>query len=143
MVWPIYRGHDWSGLSPIKRGPYHVYQASHSGGAVTILLVYVDDILVTSGDVDEIHRLTEALSRQFEMKQLGPLKYFLGIEVVNSKASISLSQHKYTLDLLQETGQLRCKPTTTPLDENVKIGKGDDSATVDRTSYQRLIGKLM
>ena len=44
----------------------------HSGGAVTILLVYVDDILVTGGDVDEIYILTEALSSKFEMKQLGP-----------------------------------------------------------------------
>ena len=69
----------------------------------TLLLVYVDDILITGGDVAEIRRLTEALSSQFEMKQLGQLKYFLGIEVAYSKDGISLSQHKYTLDLLQET----------------------------------------
>ena len=80
----------------------HVLFIKHggNGGAITILLVYVDDILITRGDVKEIRKLTEALSRQFEMKQLGPLKYFLGIEVAHSKAGISLNKHKYTLDLL-------------------------------------------
>ena len=52
-----------------------------------VLLVYVDDILITGGDVEE-------LSKQFEMKELGQLKYFLGIEVAYSKEVISLSQHK-------------------------------------------------
>ena len=87
------------------RGDHTLFiKHSRSGGAVTILLVYVDNILVTGGDIDEIYRLTEALSKHFEMNQLGPLKYFLGIKVANSKAGISLSQHKYTLDLLQEIG---------------------------------------
>ena len=115
----------------------HALFVKHDGrsGAVTILLVYVDDILITGGDIEEIHKLTEALSGQFEMKQLGPLKYFLGIEVAYSKEGLSLSQHKYTLDLLQETGQLGCKPTTTPLDINVKIGKGDDGAAIDKAFY--------
>ena len=103
----------------------------------------MDDILITGGDAVEIHQLTTALSGQFEMKELGQLKYFLGIEVAYSKEGISLSQHKYTLDLLQETGQLGCKPTSTPLDVNVKIGKGDDGAAVDKAFYQRLIGKLI
>ena len=122
----------------------HVLFIKHSAtGAVTLLLVYVDDILITGGDAAEIHRLITALSGQSEMKELGQLKYFLGIEVAYSKEGISLSQHKYTLDLLQETGQLGCKPTSTPLDVNVKIGKGDDGAAVDKAFYQRLIGKLI
>ena len=108
---------------------------------LSLLLVYVDDILITRGDVEEIHKLTKALSRQFEMKQLGPLNYFLVIEVAYSRARISLNQHKYTLDLLQETGQFGCKPATTPLDVNVKIGNGDNGAVVDRAFCQRLIGK--
>ena len=107
------------------------------------MIVYVDDILITRGDVGEIYWVPDALSRQFEMKDLGQLKSVLGIEVAYSKEGISLSQHKYTLDLLQETGQLGCKPTTTPLDVNVKFGKGDNGAAIDKTFYQRLIGKLI
>ena len=88
---------------------YHQARGDHAlfikhredGKGSTLLLVYVDDILITGGDVTEIRRLAEAFSSQFEMKQLGPLKYFLGIEVAYSKDGISLNQHKYILDLLQ------------------------------------------
>ena len=97
--------------------------------------MYVDDILITRGDCEEIQMLTKALFAQFEIKAFGQLKFFLGIEVAYSKDGISLSQHKYVLDLLQETGQLGCKPTTTPLDVNVKIGKGDEGAAVDKAFY--------
>ena len=125
------------------RGDHALFIKYGTTGMVTIILVYVDDIIVTGGDAREIRRLTTSLSEQFEMKALGQLKYFLGIEVAYSESGISLSQHKYTLDLLQETGQLGCKPTTTPLDVNIKIGKGDDGAAVDKLFYQRLIGKLI
>ena len=125
------------------RGDHALFIKYSTTGMVTILLVYVDDIIVTGGDAREIRRLTTSLSEQFKMKALGQLKYFLGIEVAYSESGISLSQHKYTLDLLQETGQLGCKPTTTPLDVNIKIGKGDDGAAVDKLFYQRLIGKLI
>ena len=125
------------------RGDHAMFIKHSTSGAVTLLLVYVDDILITGGNVAEICRLADALSGQFEMKELGQLRYFLDIEVTYSKDRISLSQHMYTLDLLQETGQLGCKPTTTPLDINVKIGKGDDGAAVDKTFYQMLIGKLI
>ena len=125
------------------RGDHALFIKYGTTGMVTILLVYVDDIIVTGGDAREIRRLTTSLSEQFEIKALGQLKYFLGIEVAYSESRISLSQHKYTLDLLQETGQLGCKPTTTPLDVNIKIGKGDDGAAVDKLFYQMLIGKLI
>ena len=125
------------------RGDHALFIRHSAAGGVTLLLVYVDDILITGGNIEEIRRLGDALSEQFEMKELGQLRYFLGIEVAYSKEGISLSQHKYTLDLLQETGQLGCKPATTPLDINAKIGKEDDGAVVDKAFYQRLIGKLI
>ena len=56
------------------------------------------------------------------MKDLGPLKYFLGIEVVRSKKGIFQSQRKCALDLLNETGMLACSPINTPMEENLKLG---------------------
>ena len=110
------------------RGDHTLFIKHGASGATTILIVYVDDILITGSDLVEIQHLSDALSGQFDMKKLGVLKYFLGIEFAHSKAGICMSQHKYTLDLLKETGQLACKSAATPLDPNVKIGKGEDGA---------------
>jgi hypothetical protein len=73
-------------------------------GKITALIVYVDDMVVTGNDPVERKALQSYLSKEFEMKDLGPLKYFLGIEVSRSNKGIFLCQRKYTLDLLQETG---------------------------------------
>ena len=66
---------------------------------ITTLIVYVDDMVVTGNDSEERKALQNYLSREFEMKDLGHLKYFLGIEVSRSSEGI-LSQRKYVLDLL-------------------------------------------
>ena len=77
-------------------------------GKITTLIVYVDDMVVIENDLEEKKALQNYLSREFEMKYLGLLKYFLGIEVSRSSERIFLSQRKYVLDLLQETGMLGC-----------------------------------
>jgi hypothetical protein len=77
-------------------------------GKITALIVYVDDMVVTGNDDEERKALQSYLSKEFEMKDLGPLKYFLGIEVSRSSKGIFLSQRKYTLDLLEETGMSAC-----------------------------------
>ncbi|WJZ86050.1 hypothetical protein VitviT2T_005550 [Vitis vinifera] len=69
-------------------------------GNITTLIVYVDDMVVTGNDPEERKALQNYLSRDFEMKDLGPLKYFLRIEVFQSSEGIFLSQRKYVLDLL-------------------------------------------
>lgn len=80
-----------------------------------MFIVYVDDIVIT-GDVHEkIEHLKRLLAREFEVKDLGQLKYLLGMEVARSKYGIYVSQWKYTLDLLQETGMLGCKAANTPV----------------------------
>jgi len=87
----------------MRRGDHTLFFKHSSKGNVTTLLVYVDDIIVTEDDFVEQTQLKERLSQEFEIKDLGVLKYFLGIEVAYSKVRIFLSQRKYILDLLQET----------------------------------------
>ena len=70
----------------------------------------------------EVVRLKENLRREFEIKDLGQLRYFLRIEVVRSPRGIVLSQRKYVLDLLDETGMLGCRSTTIPIEQNHKLG---------------------
>ena len=115
----------------------------HQNGNVTALIVYVDDMVVTGDDLVEQAALKSYLSTKFEMKDLGPLKYFLGIEVSRCKSGIFLSQRKYVLDLLEETGMTACKPDSTPLAEGMKLGIDQNQVPVDKGRYQRLVGRLM
>ncbi|CAA6665275.1 unnamed protein product [Spirodela intermedia] len=94
----------------------HILFFNHSSlGGVTTLIVYVDDIIVTRNNDAEKRLLSQCLSQEFEMKIVRRLKYFLGIEVAYFKNSIFLSQQKYVIDLLQETGKTTCKPVNSPI----------------------------
>ena len=104
----------------------HTLFLKHRQSKVTALIVYVDDMIITGDDADEISRLQEQLSTEFEMKNLGGLKYFLGIEVARSRKGIFLSQQKYVLDLLTEVGLLECKPVDTPIVQNHRLGEYSD-----------------
>ncbi|KAA0025328.1 cysteine-rich RLK RECEPTOR-like protein kinase [Cucumis melo var. makuwa] len=112
-------------------------------GKIAILIVHVDDIVLTGDDQTEISQLKKRMGDEFEIKDLGNLKYFLGMEVARSKEGISVSQRKYTLDLLTEIGMLGCRPADTPIEFNCKLGNSDDQVPVDKEQYQRLVGKLI
>ena len=71
------------------------------------------------------------------------MKYFLGMEVARSKQGILISQRKYTLDLLKDTGMLGCKPRHTPLERNWKYLLKDNDPPVDKERYQRLVGRMI
>ncbi|RVX10062.1 Retrovirus-related Pol polyprotein from transposon RE1 [Vitis vinifera] len=79
----------------------------------------------------------------FLKKQHGPLKYFLRIEVSRSSEGIFLSQRKYTLDILQETGMSGCQPVDTPIEEGLKLCVEPNQVSTDKGKYQRLVGRLM
>ncbi|RVW44659.1 Retrovirus-related Pol polyprotein from transposon RE1 [Vitis vinifera] len=115
---------------------------SHTG-KMAILIVYVDDIILSGNDMEELQNLKKYLSEEFEVKDLGNLKYFLGMEVARSRKGIVVSQRKYILDLLKETGMLGCKPIDTPMDSQKKLGIEKESTPVDRGRYQRLVGRLI
>ncbi|RVX15204.1 Retrovirus-related Pol polyprotein from transposon RE2 [Vitis vinifera] len=107
---------------------------SHAG-KMAILIVYVDDIILSGNDMEELQNLKKYLSEEFEVKDLGNLKYFLGMEVARSRKGIVVSQRKYILDLLKETGMLGCKPIDTPMDSQKKLGIEKESTPVDRGRY--------
>lgn len=109
----------------------------------TALLVYVDDIVVASNSLESISALKTFLNTHFRIKDLGTLRYFLGIEVARSPKGIHLCQRKYTLDILADLGNLACKPLKLPMDQNHKLSKSSGTPLADPTSYRQLIGRLL
>ena len=128
---------------------YHQSNSNHTlflkkqHGKINALIVYVDDMVVTGNDPDERKALQIYLSSEFKMKDLGQLKYFLGIEVSRSDKGIFLSQRKYALDLLHETDMSACQPVDTPVEEGLKLCVETNQVPVDKGRYQRLVRRLM
>jgi hypothetical protein len=120
----------------------HTLFFKHNYDKITILVVYVDDIVITGDDDMEILCPKKALAKYFEVKDLGYLHYFLGIEVAYGAQGIYLSQRKYVIDLLTDTGMLNCKPVATPIEHNHRI-LADSGDPVDKHQYQRLVGRLI
>ena len=83
---------------------------------IVVLLVYVDDIVITGFDYALLAQLKTHLSKSFHMKYLGPLTYFLGLEVHCSPSSISLNQHKYASDLVAIAGLQGATFVHTPME---------------------------
>ncbi|RVW96868.1 Retrovirus-related Pol polyprotein from transposon RE1 [Vitis vinifera] len=121
---------------------HSVFYHHNSLGQCIYLVVYVDDIVITGSDQDGIQKLKQHLFTHFQTKDLGKLKYFLGIEIAQSSSGVVLSQRKYALDILEETGMLDCKPVDTPMDPNVKLVPGQGEPLGDPGRYRRLVGKL-
>lgn len=84
-------------------------------------MVYVDDIVIASNDDSEVEQLKSNLKKVFKLRDLGPLRYFLGLEIARSSKGIFVCQRKYILDLLVETGLLACKPSSIPMDSSFKF----------------------
>jgi hypothetical protein len=112
---------------------------------VTIyLLVYVDDIIVTSSSLGAIDALLQDLKSDFALKDLGRLNYFLAIEVTHLADGIVLSQVKYANDILCRMGMLSCKPVSTPLSTSDKLSARDGVllGLEDIKTYQSVVGAL-
>ena len=89
----------------------------HSKGSLfTALLVYVNDMVITGNDHVCVVSLKSVLDQKFGIKDLGPLKYFLGLEIARNK-TINLTQRKYALEVLEETGMTGCKPIQTLMEQ--------------------------
>lgn len=123
-------------------------QADHSlftychGKIFLILLIYVDDILITGNHSAMIIKLIVDLNSKFRMKDLGSLHYFLGLEIHRDANGLLINQHKYTIDLLQRTGFINAKPLSTPVVTGNKLSLYDGDPLSDPTTYRSVVGEL-
>uniref|UniRef100_A0A1J3J2T0 Retrovirus-related Pol polyprotein from transposon TNT 1-94 n=4 Tax=Noccaea caerulescens TaxID=107243 RepID=A0A1J3J2T0_NOCCA len=127
----------------------HTLFTLQSQEGIIVVLIYVDDIIISGNNKVGIQDTKAFLHSVFDIKDLGELKYFLGIEVCRSTDGLFLSQRKYILDLLCETGNLEAKPAPTPLEDTYKAnqqGESDtksDCAFHDAPLYRKIVGKLI
>ena len=111
-------------------------------GNPVMLLLYVDDMFVTGMDwliVDTKRKLAAKL----EIKDLGMMHYFLGMEMSQNVEGISLGKGKYTVEILKRFGMMDCKAMTTPMASNLNPLSDASSESVDATMYCQMIGSLM
>jgi hypothetical protein len=110
---------------------------------IVVIVIYVDDLIITGDSDADIANLKKLLKQKFEMKDLGELRYFLGIEVIKSPKGIWLLQRQYALNKLFEYGMTGCKPISIPLEQNVKLSADEGDLVEDTTMYKRIVGSLI
>ena len=126
-----------------SNGDHTLFYKHSAKDKLTILVIYVDDIIITGNDPIERAKLEQGLKQEFAIKNLGRMKYFLGIEIAYSKNGILLSQQKYVLDLLAETGFMDCRPAKTPMEVNHKLNLSENEPETNAGEYQQLVGRLI
>jgi hypothetical protein len=116
----------------------------NKGNISIYVLVYVDDIIVASSTPSAASSLLSDLNKEFALKDLGDLHYFLGIEVNKVSDGLILTQEKYASDVLKRVGMSDCKPVTTPMStsEKLSVHEGDLLGPNDATQYRSVVGAL-
>lgn len=93
--------------------------------------------------MDTVNILKASLNDKLKIKDLGKLKYFLGLEVARLDEGIHICQRKYALDILKDSGTIGSTSARIPLDQNLKLSKEQGELLADPTLYMRLIGRLL
>lgn len=112
------------------------------GGNIIYFLVYVDDLLITGNNTTQINEFSTALSHRFSLKDLRPLIYFLGVEVISTSQGLFLSQHQYIHDLLTRTKMDGTKIALTPMTTSESLTLNDGSSSTNAQEYGRIVGSL-
>lgn len=125
-----------------SQADHTIFYRHTSHDKMVVLIVYVD-IILTSNDEGEMKSLKGKLANDFQIKDLGMLKYYLGMEFATLKQGILINQKKYIVDLLQEIGLLGCRTVETPTETNLKLQAAKDTEIEDKEKYQRLVGRFI
>uniref|UniRef100_A0A2N9J9G3 Uncharacterized protein n=1 Tax=Fagus sylvatica TaxID=28930 RepID=A0A2N9J9G3_FAGSY len=114
----------------------------HHGSTTVYLLLYVDDIIITGNNPTAISDIITQLSNAFELKDLGPLRYFLGLQIDYKKVGLFVHQHKYITDLLTKFHMTECKTASTPIATTSSLSTTTTDLLSDPTPYRSLVGAL-
>eukprot|EP00253_Pinus_taeda_P028785 PITA_28785 len=112
-------------------------------GKLLIVVLYVDDVIFTGNDVYLIENFKTVMKEEFEMTDMGLLRYFLGIEVDQNENGIFISQEKYKNEVLGKFNMQECKAAITPTVMGLKLSKEDGNKDFDPSLYKSIVGSLM
>ncbi|KAK3002579.1 hypothetical protein RJ639_020329 [Escallonia herrerae] len=121
----------------------HTFFTYRKGDVFLYVLVYVDDSILTGNNSTACSSFKKYLNNCFKLKDLGPLKYFLGIEATHGPRGLFLSQRKYALDILSEFGLSASKPDAFPMEQNHSLALAGGPLLSNPGPYRRLIGRLV
>ena len=108
-----------------------------------VACIYVDDLIYMGTNIQVAEEFKQSMMKEFEMSDLGLMKYFLGIQVKQAKGEIFISQEKYTKDMLRKFQMDKSKPVSTPMSLNEKLKQDDGAEKADAELYRRLVGSLI
>jgi hypothetical protein len=121
----------------------HSLYVRKSDEGIVVITIYVDDLIVGGDNEKEVEHVKRLLKQKFDMKDLGELKFFLGIEVIRTPEGIWLLQRQYALDMLSKYGMVGCKPISVPLNQNGKLSADAGEVLEDATMYMKIVGSLI
>jgi hypothetical protein len=107
-----------------------------------IVGVYVNDLIITGGDVGAVTKFKAQMKNTFRMSDLGLLSYYLSLEVTQGACGITLRQGAYATKILEKAGMAACHPSATDMEERLKLLKEGSMPSVDATKYRSVIGSL-
>jgi hypothetical protein len=114
----------------------------HQGSHTAYLLLYVDDIVLTTSSSPLLTKIINGLQQEFSMTDLGPLQHFLGIAVTRSQSGLFLSQEQYAVELLDKANMSNCNPCVTHVDTATKLSSATEKPLENATEYRSLVGAL-
>jgi hypothetical protein len=114
----------------------------HTGSTTVYLLLYVDDIIITGNNSTAVSDIISQLSTTFELKDLGPLRYFLGLQIEYKKVGLFVHQQKYLTDLLHKFHMTDCKTAPTRIATTTPLSTASNDALSDPTPFRSLVGAL-
>lgn len=120
----------------------HTLFVKTEGGNSLIISLYVDDLIYTSNSESMLETFKRSMQEEFSMTDLGKMKYFLGVEVIQDEVGIFISQRKYALDTLKKYGMEDCNSVKNPMVPGNKLTKMGAGGAVDPTEYKQLVGSL-
>jgi hypothetical protein len=126
-----------------RRSPSeHAVYLRGAGARRLVVGVYVDDLIIAGGNQVDIDTFKGQMKATFKMSDLGLLHYYLGLEVSQTEAGITICQSSYAAKILETAGLTGCNPSATPMEPRLKLSKVSSAPAIDSSMYRSVVGSL-